>query len=183
MNVGPMTLSGTRKINVPTQFVETVEMNGMVAQKQVYNDGKGMVKSPQGKQMIKGEQLESFKDNAKLFGELYYGENGTEMELVGMGKVEGTPAYKMKVTSKTGEEKTYFFATDSGLKIREISSSEGPQGPTTVTMDYTDYKEVDGVKFPMTTQISGASPQPIKMEVTEVQLNVDFEEGEFDIEE
>ncbi len=183
MNVGPMTLLGTRKINVPNQFVETVEMNGMVAQKQVYNDGKGMAQSPQGERMIEGEELESFKENARLFGELYYDEMGTQIELVGMTEVDGQSAYKIKVTSKSGEEKTFFFDKESGLKIREISSSEGPQGPITITVDYMDYKEVDGLMFPMTTQVSGAMPQPIKMEMSEVQLNVDFDESEFSIEE
>jgi predicted Zn-dependent peptidase len=183
MNVGAMTLSGTRKVNVPNQFLETVEMNGMVAQKQVYNNGKGMAQSPQGKQAVEGDELESFKMNAKFFGELYYDELGYELKLLGMGEVNGKDAYKVKVIPDVGEEKTFFFDVDSGLKLREISTAEGQQGPTTITLDYLDYEEVEGVKVPMTTELSGPMPQPIKMVVKEMKLNVDIDESEFKIEE
>jgi len=183
MNVGPMTLSGTRKVNIPNQFVETVEMNGMVAQKQVYNNGKAMAQSPQGKQAVEGDELESFKMNARVFGELYFDELGYELELLGMGEVNGTDAYKIKVIPNVGDEKTVFFDVNSGLKLREISTTEGPQGPTTITLDYADYEEVEGVKVPMTTELSGPMPQPIKIIVNEMNVNVDIDENVFKIEE
>jgi len=181
MNVGAMTLSGTRKINVPNQFLETIEMNGMVAQKQVYNNGKGMAQSPQGKQAIEGDELESFKMNAKIFGELYYDEMGHELKLLGLEEVNGKDVYKVKVMPKVGEDQTFFFDVESGLKIREISTTEGQQGPTTITVDYKDYQEVEGVMVPMTTELSGPMPQPIKMVVKEVNLNVEIDESEFKI--
>ncbi|NBC24769.1 MAG: hypothetical protein GVX78_04050 [Bacteroidetes bacterium] len=182
MNVGPMTLLGKRKIRIPDQFLETVEMNGMVAQKQVYNKGEAMAQSPQGKREVEGKELENFKTSAKGFGELYYEEMGVKAVLSGVEEVEGNEAYKVKVTKKGGDETTLFFDIESGLKVREISMTEGQQGPTAITIDYMDYEAVNGVKSPMTMQLSGPMPQPIKMEVKGLKYNVEIDESAFSIE-
>ena len=42
--------------------------------------------------------------------------------------------------------KLYSIAT--GLRIREARTQEGPQGKAVVNVDYSDYREVGGVKFP-----------------------------------
>jgi predicted Zn-dependent peptidase len=183
MNVGSMTLLGKRKVRIPNQFLEVVEMNGMVAQKQVYNKGKAMAKSPQGKRQVEGKELENFEMNAKGFGELYYDEMGVKAELSGVEDVEGNEAYKVKVIKENGDETTLFFDIESGLKVREISMVEGQQGPTAITTDYMDYESVNGVKTPMTTQLSGPMPQPIKMEVKEVEYNAEIDDSVFSIEE
>ena len=46
------------------------------------------------------------------------------------------------------------------------------QGQTaTITTDYKDYKEVDGVMIPHTSTISGAMPMPLVLEATTIELN------------
>jgi predicted Zn-dependent peptidase len=182
MEVMSMTMKGKRYVEIPNKFAETMEMNGMVAQKQVYNDGEGMAQSPQGKQMLEGDELASLKLSAHYFEELHYGEMGYTTELVALESIDGKEAYKVKVTPPSGNPKTLFFDAESGLKIRELSSTEGQQGPVTITLDYSNYETVEGVKFPMEMELSGPMPQPIQMKTQKIEVNTEISPEVFSIE-
>ncbi|MCB9330566.1 MAG: hypothetical protein H6574_05755 [Lewinellaceae bacterium] len=71
---------------------------------------------------------------------------------------------------------------ESSLKIREISSSEGPDGsPATVINDFADYKDVKGVLFPHSVTISGVFPVPMKGTITTIKVNEGIEDTTFDV--
>ena len=55
-----------------------------------------------------------------------------------------------------------------------------PQGDFTQTVDYSDYKEVNGVKFPQVLEQS-MGPQKIKMEATSVEVNSELSKNIFDV--
>ncbi|MGM0498253.1 MAG: M16 family metallopeptidase, partial [Bacteroidota bacterium] len=67
----------------PDKFATITEMNGQVAQKQVYNGEKAITASMGQEQEIEGEQLENLKYEAKLFKFLDYDELDVELELQG----------------------------------------------------------------------------------------------------
>jgi len=182
MDMMGMELDGQRYIQFPDKYADIMEMNGMVVNKMVFNQGEGMTMNPQqGEQPMSEEDLADAKINAHIFKEAFYDEMGYEVNLLGIETIDGEDAYKIKVSSPFDKITTEYYAVESGLKIREVTNTEGPNGPIAVTTEYQDYTEIDGVLFPFAMEISGPFPQPMKMNTKEVKVNPEIEENKFDL--
>ena len=62
--------------------------------------------------------------------------------------VNGESCYAVEVPQAKGDPIVKFYSVASGLRVREARIKEGPQGKVVVSVDYSDYREVGGVKFP-----------------------------------
>lgn len=62
--------------------------------------------------------------------------------------VNGESCYAVEVPQAKGDPIVKFYSAASGLRVREARIKEGPQGKVVVNVDYSDYREVGGVKFP-----------------------------------
>lgn len=147
----PFTISKTRPENVRMEF--TVQgMTGM----QVYDGTTGWMVMPfMGKtdpEKMAGDQLDDIKEEADFDGPMVdYKAKGNKVESLGKVDVEGTPAYKLKVTLKNGNEHIIYLDADNYLEIKTEGKRkvQGQEAETETTLG--NYKEVDGVLFP--TQI------------------------------
>lgn len=81
------------------------------------------------------------KEEAALFPELDYQANAT---LEGTQKVDGKDAYVIKVS----DTKTNFYDAESGLKIKEETTTEANGESMTQALEMSNYKEVEGIMFP-----------------------------------
>lgn len=91
-----------------------------------------------------------------------YAAKGNKVELEGKHDIDGTPAYKIKLTLSTGKELTYYIDTKTNLLIRTSTTAPaiGQDGKPTgenreVVTNYSDYKAVDGIMFPHTIATTG----------------------------
>ncbi|MEM9824082.1 MAG: hypothetical protein AAF985_23555, partial [Bacteroidota bacterium] len=157
----------------PDKFAAVIKMGPTVIQKETYDGTVGKVSGMQENKTLEGEELESFKERATIFPELTYDQKGFKMELKGIEEINGQNAYKMLIESPSGEKVTEYFAVESSLKIRSVSG-EGE------TVDFSEYKAVDGIMFPysMSTTMPGA-PMKMEMKVEAVEVNGDFDETVF----
>ncbi len=155
--------------------VETYMGTNMLS-KQVCDGEAAKVSSPQGEQKLEGEMLEQMKYEAILFPELEYEKEGYSLELTGVEDVDGEQTYKMKIINPAGSEQTLFFSKNTGLLIKEVSST--PQGSAVATTH--EYKEVDGVKFPSKVSQS-MGPQMIEITVDEIEVNKGIDDTKFEI--
>ncbi|GAF03410.1 insulinase family protein [Saccharicrinis fermentans] len=154
--------------------IETL-MGENVLSKQVYNGQEGMAVMQGQEQKLEGAMLEEMKYEAILFPELKYKELGFQLELSGKDKIDGQDAYKISTTTPSGKTTILYFDVASGLKVKEISSS--PMGNSTTT--YSNYKEVEGVQFPMSmTQSMG--PQQIDITVNSIEINQGIDNSVFE---
>ena len=101
---------------------------------------------------------------------LDYAAKGTTVEALGTEDVEGTECYKLKLTMKSGKEKTYFINTEDNtlVKISEKSTTNG-QEQEAVTM-LANYKDVNGLQFPFS--VTGPMG-PIEIDSIEINPVVD----------
>lgn len=177
----PMTLKGKEMRKRPGMYKEEVTMQGQVVQKMVFDGSAGSksgMQVPGGTQPLEGEDLAEAKEQAKFFPEMSYLSDDYQLELTSMTNVDGTPAYVVKVTGPTDETTTEYYSAESGLKIKEESTQESPQGPITISTSYSDYKAVNGVQYPhQMTQDVG--PQKINMTVTDIKINSGISNEEF----
>jgi len=77
-----------------------------------------------------------------------YKEKGNKVELVGKEPVEGTDAWKLRVTLANGDVHNYFMDTDYfvPIKVEQKRVVRGAERETETSIG--DYKEVAGVYFP-----------------------------------
>jgi uncharacterized protein YxeA len=85
------------------------------------------------------------------FGPLVnYKEKGTKVELVGKEKVDKKDTYHLKVTPKEGQEADMYLDATTFLLSKIKTMMNGQEGE----ISFSDYKDVDGIKFPYTMDMS-----------------------------
>jgi predicted Zn-dependent peptidase len=173
-----MTMETTLLHEEPARLSMTNAMMGNVVQQSIYDGEKGVNYQMGQKSPMEGEQLEDMKIDAHLFPERFYAGMGVKSELKGMELVEGKKAYKIVIEYPSGSKKTHYFDLETSLKIREVEEEQG----VVITNDISDYREVNGVKFPYQIIITGAAPFPLKMVTQNVEVNTTLENGAFKIE-
>ena len=125
-------------------------------------------------ELMTADDTKDVKEGADIDGPLVdYKSKGNTVELVGKEKVEGTDAYKLKVTMKDGDVKNIYLDADSYLEIKEDGKRmvRGTEQETESSLS--DYREVNGVMFAYAVE-SGVkgSPQKQKLTIDKVEVNV-----------
>jgi hypothetical protein len=95
------------------------------------------------------EEMKQILEDADFDGPLVrWKEKGNKVEFVGMEPVEGTDAYKLKVTLKAGDVQYFFMDTDHFVPIKVEKTRMVRGAPRESETTIGDYKEVSGVYFP-----------------------------------
>ena len=171
------TLETVIKRKAPDMMAMDMTMMGMSLMSQKYDGEKGKA-SQQGQPVPLDEAaLAEMEIQATLFPETRLEELGYQLEFKGLEMVEGKKTYAIAMTSPTGNTSTEYFDITNGLKIRSVVANNGQN----VVNDYEDYREVNGIKFPFKTTVSGMMPFPLVMEVKSVEINTGLDTAEFEI--
>lgn len=166
------TIAVTRYQKAPNKFAMVMAMGTMVVQKQTFDGTVGKVTSMQGNKDVEGDDLTDLKASSEMFAELQYDKHGIKHNLLGIEPLDGKEAYKMEKVAASGEKETVWYDVASGLQVKTMSVQTNEQmgGEYTVMGLYSDYKEVNGIKFAHKIKQS-FGPQALDMEVTSVELN------------
>ena len=162
--------------NNQNQSLATVTAGGMVVQKTVFNKYQGYNEVNGQKIPITDTELEQAIINSALFTELNY--DYSTMELVGTSIVNEEKAYEVKVT----DNKTEYYSIESGLKVKEVETSEVEGNQMSVETTINEYEEVDGILIP--SEINLVTPgMPIPGGITikfgNIKLNVKTSDSDF----
>jgi outer membrane lipoprotein-sorting protein len=127
------------------------------------------------------DQLKQVEEQSDFDGPTVdYKAKGNTVELVGKEKVEGSDAYKLKITLKNGDVRYLFIDADQFLEIRSEGKTtiRGTEVDGEGTMG--DYKEVGGLIFAHAME-SGqkGNPQKMKMTIQKIELNVPLDDARF----
>ncbi|MDP1763840.1 MAG: hypothetical protein Q8L07_08110 [Sediminibacterium sp.] len=102
---------------------------------------------------ITEEELKSKVDDLDIQDAfIEYQTKGSAVEFLGKDEEDGNEYFKIKMTSKNNNEKTYFFDTKTYLiyKIESVVKQQGQEMKTAVK--YLDYQSIDfGIKMPFKT--------------------------------
>ena len=84
----------------------------------------------------------------------------------------------MDATPSEGSAIRYYFDTESGLLVRQTFTRQSPQGPLDVEVTFSDFKDVEGIKRPMTiTQKTSQFTAIIKL--SDVKHNAPIDDAVF----
>jgi predicted Zn-dependent peptidase len=176
IKAGPMLININSVQAKPNKLCVETFMQGNLLSKQVFNGTDGKIASPAGEQKLEGKMLEKMKYESFLFAELMYQSEGFTTELTGVEEVNGEEAYKMVVTLPSGDSKTSYYSTTTGLKLKEVATT--PQGSTSTLIK--EYQTIDGVKMPLHV-IQSMGPQSFNLEYKVVEINKAVDPAKFAI--
>ncbi|MFC2151311.1 M16 family metallopeptidase [Bacteroidota bacterium] len=176
-NMNGMEIKQKTYKKAPNKYAMVMSMNGNVMMQQAFNGERGIMKGFQGEQEIVGEDLENLKIDAALNAEIKYKELGVEVSLEAIEMVSESDAYKLKIVNPTGQTTFDYFDLNSGLKVQSKQTIVAPQGEFTQMQNYSDYQEVEGVKFPFLVKISGV--QNMELKVDSISINTDLSDELF----
>ncbi|MBK7940095.1 MAG: insulinase family protein [Lewinellaceae bacterium] len=154
-------------------------MNGQIINSRKYDGAKGNESGMGGARDLEGEDLMDLKEQAAFCKEAGYVSGGYKLTLKGLEAINGSNAYVIELERPDGKKSTEYYDMKTSLKIREVSMVPGPEGPTSMTNDFSDYKETGGVLFPNIVAISGIFPMPVKAVVSEIKVNAGIEDAVF----
>jgi len=132
-------------------------------------------------EMMSADEAKDIQETADIDGPLVdYKSKGNQVELQGKDKIEGTDAFKLKVTLKNGDVQTIYIDADSFLEIKEETKRTVRGTDQIVESSIGDYKEVNGLIFPFAVE-SGVkgSPQKEKLTISKIELNVPADDSIF----
>lgn len=178
--MGP--ISFTNYVQKPDAMRVEVMMSGMMVNKIIYQNGQGAMENMGQKVPMDAEVLASMKEEAYPVEELEYLSGSYQLALEGVEAINGVKAFKIKVTSPSGKVTTEYYATETSLKLREVSVEQ--QGDQTVTTqrDFSDYKEVAGILFAHKVVTTGGFPVPLEMMLQSVEVNTELPADLFKVE-
>jgi hypothetical protein len=177
--VSGMAIDMSMLYKLPDKFVSEVSMNGQVMQKQVLNGEVGHSSGMQGNKELTGEDLERLKQSASPFIELDYDKLHYKTELKEVSKIDGKLAYKVEITSPRNVVSTDYFSTETYLKVRtEASMNAGPSGSTSMIIDYLEYSEIQGVKYPRKMK-QAMGPQTFDVDINSLEVNTGLSDDLF----
>lgn len=180
MQVSVQSLSLTTWQKGGDKLVTEMGMNGQIVSKRMYDGKKGAESGMGGARELEGIELGDLKEQALFSKESIYLKEGYKLTLKSIEAINNSNAYVVEVERADGKKTTDYYDMKTSLKVREVGESAGQDGsPTLVTIDFSDYKESNGVKFPNKMDISGLMPIPITVSVSEIKVNAGIEDSIF----
>ena len=127
------------------------------------------------------EELKNITEESDFDGPLVdYKSKGNQIELVGKDKFDDKDVWRLKLTTKSGDVRYYFFDADSFLLLKWEGQRKYQDKEFPVESHFSDYREVGGVKFAFAID-SGSSAAELtqKIRIEKIELNPELNDAEF----
>jgi hypothetical protein len=163
----------------PNKVLSVVKLSGIGDIMEGYDGQIAWENSPfQGLREKSGSELEFVKRSAATDSETNWKKYYKSAELTGTEKVGDSDTYVVKFIPAEGEPIVKYIDKSSFLLVRLDAAVETPQGVTTSKSYFSDFRAVDGVKYPFDIKLE-QGPANIHVTITEVKHNVDIDDAKF----
>jgi outer membrane lipoprotein-sorting protein len=168
----------------PDKVREEFSVQGLT-QVQSYDGKTGWQINPFGgrrdPEILSQDDTKSLQVDADVDGPLVdYAKKGHKAELVGHDSVEGTDCFKIKLTLKNGDIRTYYLDADSYLEIKLETQSFVRGTVQEGETYYGDYEEVGGIYYPFSYEVGQkGEPNRAKFTVEKIEQNVPLDDSIF----
>jgi len=148
--------------------------NGQVRE-QVFNGAAGWIKTARGVNEAAGPELAALRINSRFDRDLMPASGLAHTRVIGTDMVDGHECYVLRGQDPDSDfSERLYFDKQSGLLLRRASVQRTLFGPLGDSTEYSDYKEVQGVKVAFTTRRS--TPETVvtrKLDAIEFNQTVD----------
>lgn len=125
---------------------------------------------------IAGDELKELQEQSDMDGPLVdYKAKGHTVELIGKEDLEGTPAYKLKLTLKNGDVRNIYIDADNWLTLKVNLKRKTPGGEMEADQYVGNYKKVNGIMaaFSIETKIAGQTVNQIVFDKMEMDVPIE----------
>ena len=151
----PGTLSLVEMYEAPKTQAMKMEMMGQVFQSGYLKGNKGYEQNAQtGKKNLTKEKVKERKKSFGLFPELNYEKYNVQLEAIGIESIGKEQFYVVKIVNGEKEEYNYYDASNFLLSKKTSIESSPDGGPVENTVEYGDYKNVNGFLIPHSQNMS-----------------------------
>jgi outer membrane lipoprotein-sorting protein len=157
VNQGQFELTFMQMYKMPGAVREEAGLQGLT-QIQAFDGKEGWQINPfQGRkdpERLSSDDIKSLAEDVADFGSALIDADakGNVIEYAGTEDVDGTLAYKLKLTRKNGEVKYVFLDSDHFLEIRTLSQRTEHGAQVETETDMGDYEKIGGVFLPMSIE-------------------------------
>jgi len=132
---------------------------------------------------LSGDDLKAMEDEADFDGALFnYKEKGHQVELVGKEDVDGSPAYKLKVTKKNGDVEYHFLDAEQYLEVKVEGKQKVRGQEIEGVSTLGNYKEVGGLIFPFSIESKQkGAPGSMVITIEKIEINPDLPASRFEM--
>lgn len=127
------------------------------------------------------EEMKQILEDSDFDGPLVnYQQKGNKLEFVGMEPVEGTDAFKLKLTLRNGDVRYYYMDTDYYVPIKIDTKRIIRGAEREYETSLGDYKEVDGWYLPYSIEsnVKGSANRQ-KVTYDKIEANVPIDDSRF----
>jgi hypothetical protein len=146
-----------------------------------YNGTAGWIKSPRGlfpEYDLTGSELDGARLDALLS---FPGQIKTALNNWRSGSLDSIGEKEVQVVQGSGPRgllATLYFDTKTGLLVRLVRYSASPIGRVPTQIDYSDYRDVNGIKFPFKYTFSWLDGRD-SFQLSDVKINVPIDAAKF----
>lgn len=156
-----------------SRLMQSTSVGGNVMQKTLFSGGKGQVVMMGQMQELPDEMAVMLKPQTYVFPEIYYEEMGFKLAFLGTEEMDGEQVHKLEITAPNGMVTNEYYSVNSGLKLKTSSQATGE-------VRYSDYQEIEGVKFPMALSIKNPMlPVALETKMISVKFNQSLTDADF----
>ena len=169
----PFKPSAIIKEKYPNKSSMEMSVPGMgTLMSQKFNGEDGYIEQMGQKIPYEDDQKNAEKEKLGLFEETYL--DPSNMEIVSLSPVNGKDVYKIKVK----DDSFRFYDAETGLLVMTEETTSAMGNEIITVTKFSDYKEVDGIKFAFKTEIV-TGPQTIVIEADQVIVNEEIDDDFF----
>ena len=126
------------------------------------------------------EMIKEFADDSDIDGAFVdWKAKGHKIELVGKEQVEGTDAYRVKLTKKGGDVVDTWFDAETYLDIKSVSRRTVRGTVQEIEAVTGDYKDVGGMMMAHSFQFGEKGQPKLTMTIDKIEVNPAVEEARF----
>ena len=165
---------------IPNKYYQKINL-GAAEQKIIYDGKKGVTITGNNVQEIRGAELDKLKYDATMQLLLYLKAYEVKAIYEGKEKIKGKMAYKVILKLPDNMEWIQYYDTTTYLKLKEIKPISSPNGKKVNQITFfTDYKKVEGVKYPFRINQALGTSQFI-FHVDSIKVNTGLSDRNFEI--
>ncbi len=169
------------KQKAPAKLFQEIKVGEM--KQNVYFDGeRGIMVIGDNNIEIEKKELEKLKVEATMNLLLDPESYGVKISLAGIEQVDSIDCYVVKMVLPSGLRWKQYYSIETGFKIKEIKELHTEQGLFEQESFYSDYRNVDELKFPFKI-VQNMGMQKLELNVSSIKLNTGISDETFKIPE
>jgi hypothetical protein len=140
-------------------------------------------KTARGVREVTGGELANFKAGNSLFSLINLKEQYARPPRVRRDKIGDRDVFVLDGTTTDGKRMRLYFDATTGLLLRRVTGTPSMIGVIPEQVDFEDYREIDGVKFPFTARASTIEVgNPVSTRTfTEIKVNAPVDDSKFNM--